>query len=246
MSSIADLNSEARDLCDADTTSYPAAALLRRINYAYEIVVGWIIGADGTWQFDDTNYTNFPIGTYTLTAGTGRYSFNDKFLQLEEVQILRAGTGGNYEIIPPLDQKELGDQITPLDEIYSENGFPQFYDKVSDDTIELFPSPASADVNLTNGLKIRFKRTADLYTSAQVTTGTKEPGFASSFHSILSYMAARPYCLTYKPERVTMIDKVIGDTTLEPTGMKVAILNHYSRRSKDQRKRMTMAFTPFR
>lgn len=238
MSSIADLNQEARDLCDADTVSYPAATLLRRINYAYEQVVGWIINADGKWQFDDTNFTNFPIGTQTLVNGQSKYSFNDKFLQLEEVQI--KNKDGKYEIIYPIDQKQEG-SYQPLSERYATSGKPFLYDKVSDDTIELFP-PADNGVSVTlaAGLKIKFKRTADLYTSAQVTTGTKEPGFASPFHVILAWMAARPYNTIYHPERVPALDKLIGDTTLEPSGMKRAILKHYAYRSKDERPRMTM------
>ena len=56
MATIADIQQEARDLCDADTTSYPAATLLRRNNKDYETVVGWLINADGVWEFDDSNY----------------------------------------------------------------------------------------------------------------------------------------------------------------------------------------------
>lgn len=240
---IQNIEAEARDLCDADSTSYPAASMLRRVNTAYETVVGWIINADGTWQFDDTNYTNYPIGTFTLTNGVGRYSFNDQFLQLEEVQIMNSA--GNYEIVPSIDQKETND-FNPLTEQYETAGKPIFYDKVADDTIELLPPPSSSSVTLASGLRIRFKRTADLYTSAQQTTGTKEPGFASPFHIIIAWMVARPYCLVHKPQRVPELNALIGDTTLEATGMKAQILQHYGRREKDKRKVMTMKQTSFR
>ena len=120
MSSIADINAETRSLCDADSTSYTAADLLRRVNYGYEQVIGWIINADGTWQWDDTNYTNFPIGTLTLTAGTGRYSFNDRLLQLEEVQV--RNSAGDYIILDPIDQKEYS-SYSPLSEDFETAGF---------------------------------------------------------------------------------------------------------------------------
>jgi len=229
MATIADINQEARDLVDADTTSYPAATLLRRINEAYEKVVGWIINADGTWQFDDTNYSDFPIGTFTLVNGQEKYSFNDRFLQIEEVQIM--DKAGKYRIITPVDQSEYSD-LVPLTEAYATDGLPEFYDKISDDTIRLLPAPDNGvSVTLAAGLKIKFKRTADLYTSAQVTTGTKVPGFATA-HMILANMAALPYASSYKKDRVASIKATIQE-------MKTDLLKHYGLRQKDVRNIMT-------
>lgn len=240
---ITQLLAEARSLVDADATSYPAVTsnaedvLLRRINTAYENVVGWLINADGTWQFEDTNYLDFAIGTFTLVSGQSRYSFNDKFLQLEEVQILNKS--GVYQIIHPIDQKEY-DEFTPLSEAYKTAGRPLAYDKVSDDTIDLFPAPDNGiNVTLAAGLKIKFKRTASLYTAAEVTTGTKQPGFASPFHIILAYMAALPYAVSFKRDRVTILEAKIQQ-------MKIDLLKHYGRRSKDERKRMSMSPINFR
>ena len=56
------------DLCDADITSYPLRGVVRRVNSAIEALVGKIINTDGTWQFDDTNYTDLPVGTGTLIS----------------------------------------------------------------------------------------------------------------------------------------------------------------------------------
>ena len=52
-----DIVSEIYSLCDADSTSYPINAVTRRVNVAYEELIGLILTADGTWQWDDTNYT---------------------------------------------------------------------------------------------------------------------------------------------------------------------------------------------
>src|SRR3990167_2388256 len=227
---INDIQAEIRSLTDSDSTSYTNADLLRRINAAYEQIVALIILADGKWQFDDSSYTTFPIGTYTLVNSQSKYSFNDKFLQLEEVQIMNVD--GKYEIIKPIDQKQ-ADEYQPLSEQYSPDGKPFLYDKVADDTIELFPAPDNGvSVTLAAGLKIKFKRTADLYTSAQVTTGTKEPGFASPCHIILAYMAAIPYCQSYKQNRVPLYEKRVEE-------LKKGIMKHYAYRSKDERQIMT-------
>ena len=243
---IADINSETRSLCDADTTSYIAADLLRRVNNAYEQVVGWLLTADGTWQWDDTNYSDLPIGVQTLVASQSAYTFNDKFLQLLEVQI--KDVNGIWQIIKPIDQKEYSD-TDPLDEAFKTAGLPEYYDKVSDDTIKLYPAPSATNCTLASGLKIKFKRTADLFTTAQVNTGTKVPGFASPYHSILSYMAAIPYCMIYKKDRVVEYKRVVG--SIDPRspyygGLAKELVELYSQREKDKRKVMTMASIAFR
>ena len=231
---IEDIEAEARSLCDANTTSYSAADMLRRVNNAYEQVVGWLINADGKWQFDDTNYGDFPIGTFTLVNSQGKYSFNDKFLQIMDVQIL--DVNGKYRIIQPIDQKDLDPVIPyelPLRERFAVDGFPIFYDKLSSDTIELLPAPDNGvTVTLAAGLRIYFKRTANLFTSAEVTTGTKVPGFDSTFHVILSYMAAVPFCMSYKKDRVGLYQS-------EVLRLKTEILEQYTKRSKDERNHMT-------
>ena len=246
MPTILDINAEARALCDADTNSYPAATLLRRINAAYERIVGWLINADGTWEYDDSNYTDLPIGTQTLTESQSAYTFNDKFLQLLEVQV--KNKDGNWIIIKPIDQKEITG-ITPLSEIYETDGFPQFYDKVTDDTIKFYPAPTATDVTLASGLKIRFKRTSDIFTSAEVTTGKNVPGFVSTYHYILSYMAAIPYCMSYKKDRVALYERKVG--SIDPRspyygGMAKELIKAYSSREKDKRKKMTMLQKLFR
>lgn len=239
MSTISDINAEARSLCDADTTSYPAPTLLRRINLAYETVIGWLLNADGTWQFDDENFTTNPVGTTDLISAQTSYSFADKFLDLLEVDIL--GTDGIYHRITPFDPSEVGMSFEEYFNITTSStptGFPQYYDKVGN-TIKLDKSPTAANVTLVAGIKVKFKRTADLFTSAQVTTGTKEPGFASPWHYILSYMAAIPYCQSYKKDRVSGYEGTVRQ-------MRDDLLRFYGRREKDKRKVMTLSRIKFR
>jgi len=198
------------------------------MNVALEQVIGWILQADGRWQWDDTNYTTLPIGTYTLVNSQSTYSFNDKFLEIEEVQVLNEDEV--YEIIKPIDQKEYSD-YEPLSEAYSEDGFPEFYDKVSDDTIKLYPAPDNGvSVTLANGLKIKFRRTADLFTTSDT---SQQPGFASPYHQVLAYMAAIPYCMKYKKDRVAMYQSKVNE-------LKQELINHYTRREQDVVKRMSM------
>lgn len=227
MATIADINAEARALVDADSTSYPAADLLRRVNMAYEEVVALILGCDGLWQFDDTNFTTFPIATTTLVASQQDYTFNAAHLEIEGVSVL--DNTGIWHKLRQIDDKSLG--VDPA-EYRKDDGLPVEYDKQGSSLL-LYPAPASGSVTLASGLKVFFKRTADIFTSAQVTTGTKEPGFASPFHMILAYKAAIPYAMSYKKDRVPMLLEQVRR-------FEDGIKKHYGRREQDRRKRMTM------
>ena len=234
---IADINAEARSLCDADTTSYIAADLLRRVNSALEELVSEIINADGTWQYDDTNWTDHPVGLGTLVEAQEDYSFSSEYLQIEAIEILDANSPATYRRIKPLDKDELGGLSTEEYFGVTSAGNPQigqvlYFDQVGD-TIRLYPAPTSTTTTLTNGLKIYFKRTADLFTSAQVTTGTKEPGLPSTHHVLLAYMAAIPYCMSYKKDRVAWLEKKVMN-------MKKTLIEHYAHRERAKRKIITM------
>ena len=226
---IADINSEARLLVDADSTTYPAADLLRRINAAYEETVMFIQGCDGLWQFDDQNYTSFPVATTTLVVGQRDYSFDASMLEIEKVAVLHA-SDGDYHFLGTYDLSQLG---SPIETLYPDNGLPSAYDKQGGSLL-LDVAPSASDVTLAAGLKVYFKRTASIYTSAEVTTGTKVPGFASPFHIILAYKAALPFAISYKPQRVPAILNHIAR-------LEDGIKKHYGRREQDRRKVMSMA-----
>ncbi len=229
---IADVNAEVRSLCDADTTSYTAADLLRRVNSALETLIGKIINADGTWQYDDTNYTDLPVGTGTLVSGQSSYSFSSEYLDILEVMILT--TGGTYERITPFDPDEMDisfDEWVNSSTGTPPDGFPRYYDKVGD-SFRLDRSPTATYCTLTAGLKVRFKRTASIFTSAEVTTGTKVPGIASPYHQLIAYIAAIPYCMSYKKDRVALYEKKVDEMTKD-------MIKFYSKREKDKRNIMT-------
>lgn len=225
------------DLCDADITSYPLRIVIRRINSAMETLVGKIINTDGTWQFDDTNYTDLPVGTGNLISGQSSYSFASEYLNVLEVMILT--TSGVYRRITPFDPEELGmsfDEWVNSSSGTPPNGFPEYYDKVGD-SIRLDKSPTATYATLTNGLKVRFKRTAKLYTmsnSTTITSGeeTVEPGIASPYHVTLAKIAALPYCKNYKKDRVLQLQIDITEETKD-------MLKFYSKREKDKRFIMT-------
>lgn len=222
---ITDIFQESRDLVDASATSYPDAKLLRRNNANMEDVVGDLINADGTWQFDDTNYTSLPIGTATLIEAQSSYTFDGTFLEVENVKIL--DLNNHWHILDPWDQSQ---SDIPIENYQITPAFPRLYDKEAN-TISLLPPPTGTVITLTNGLKVQFKRTARLWTTADISTGTISPGWASPFHILLAYKNALPYALTYKKDRVAFIQGEIAR-------IRQAMLDHYGQREKDKRKVM--------
>lgn len=231
-------------LCDSDDVSYPRADKTSRVNNSLEKVIAWIMTADGTWEFDDTNFTDHPRGTGTLVEGQEDYAFASEYLDIEAIEILNTASPAQYLRIKPLSHQDLGG-LSP-EEYFglttagnARIGFPEYYDKQGD-TIRLYPAPTSTNVTLTAGIRVWFKRTASLFT---VTTGTGEdtkvPGFVSPFHPVLAYMAAIPYCLIHYPERVPRYAAIVGETD-PPTGIKRDIIRFYGHREADKRKVITM------
>ena len=230
---IAEIVLEIYALTDSDSTSYPSATLLRRMNAAYEKVVGRIMCQDGNWEFDDTNYTDYPRGTNTMVAAQHDYAFDTAHLAIESVQV--KDISGIWHFLSPFDKNEIG---IPLEEYYKTDGLPEVYDK-DGQSILVYPAPTAATTTLVAGLKVHFRRTASVYTAAQVTTGTKVPGFASPFHMIIVYEASIPYCMTYKKDRVALYEKKAQELMEQ-------CLIFYARREKDVRDVMTNKSISFR
>lgn len=221
---ISDILTKARKLVDADSTSWTDANLLIDINIAYENIVTEILKSDRTWEFDDQNFTTSPILTTTLVADQNDYEFSTEFLNILAVDILDAN--GDYQRLTPIDVSQVD---IPLDELYPDSALPFRYD-VRYGSIWLYPPPAAADVTLAAGLRIYAQRNADKFTSAQVTTGTKVPGFAVH-HEALAFMAAKDYANSYRKDRVAYLSNE-ASIKLEQ------ILEFYAGREKGVRRRI--------
>lgn len=227
---------EVDDICDTNSTSYPIASKVRRANSAMEEIVADILLADGRWQFDDTNHTTLPIGTGTLQNGVQSYTFSEDFLRVEQVKVKNAA--GEWEVLKPLDNADFAD--IALEEYFADSGMPTHYDIIGD-TIKLYPSPSTSAVTLTNGLKVHFARTVELFTASDT---TKEPGFPSPFHIAVAWMTALPHCAAYKKERVVWLEKRIGSADRNSPhygGIRKAIVQFYVKRNADDAPLMTMA-----
>ncbi|MDO8094407.1 MAG: hypothetical protein Q6360_13095 [Candidatus Brocadiales bacterium] len=187
-----------RFLTRTNTTSLTAAQILILENKYYEQIVGRIItetsGAD--WQFGDRNYTAFPTFTLTLVNATAAYDLNAPTtapLTVYGVEVLT--NGGIWYPLKRTSYRKIREAGYAQPEYYKTAGQPLEYE-IRDSQIVLYPAPDNGvTVTLTNGLRIYYLRTADVFTSAQVTTGTKVPGFPIPWHDLMSYGPAYDYAL---------------------------------------------------
>lgn len=230
---IANIQIETRALVDADTTSYPAPLILIRNNTAIEEIWVTALTADGRWQLDDANNVDYPDGVAivsTLVNGTKSYAVDTSLIKVEGISAL--GANNVWRKLIPFDPDDLVNPLFDRTQFMNVSGMPYYYD-LHGQYASLYPAPDNGiSVTLTNGLKIYGQRTAQLFTAADVTTGTKVPGFPSPFHSLIAYMSALPYAQAYKPARVPFLVSEIARKKAE-------LVAFFSKRDKDERHILT-------
>lgn len=242
---------------NADLTSYAYTDMIRSANMGLNEVVGLILGADGRWQFDDTNYTDLPIGTTNLVLNQQDYGIDTTMVDITRVECKDAN--GNWQYLVPFDQKDLTPPLgTPntigmltanatlggisysLTDFMNTAGTPVYYDKIAN-SIFLYPKP---NYNSTGGLKVYFQRKANYFTTTGYTNtttwiNTTRPGFANHLHRYISYYMAKDYAIAK-----ILTGPKIQSLMNELTTMKQAIVSFYSIRKKDEAVRMIARNTP--
>lgn len=196
--------------------------MLIAINAAYRRVVSLILQADGRWQWDDANNTDLPIATATLTASQQDYALSTAHLKILRVEV--KGNGGTHFMkLDPIDTAD-GNYI--IDN--TTTGTPQYYDFVGN-SILLYPIPSYTQAT---SLKVHFQRGPDEFTSGQVTTGTKNPGFNSLYHDLIPLWVAHEYCIENGLPSASGFMQEISYKEKQ-------LVDDYSRRNKDDASRIT-------
>jgi hypothetical protein len=216
------------ELIDANvgtsSTSYPLAEKVRDVNMALDRVLSLIFQVGGTWQFDDSNQTDYPIITTDIVSGQRDYSFTTDQtgnLILEIYRVLVADSAGTFHDLTPVDvgQKMASPSYT---DGLNVGGQPSSYDKFANG-IFLDPVP---NYNRTGGLKVYINREGSYFTSSDT---TKKPGFAGLFHE---YLALRP-SYYYASRKGMDVQKTYLDQMLR---METDIQDFYKGRAKDTQK----------
>lgn len=154
----------------------------------------WNIGlrSDGGWQIDDTNHTDFPERTMTLTSGTRRYLLHSftadagTNLMLEVQKVFVKDPTGVYQEMERVNVQGQLDETSSFTDGQALSGTPYRYDATGG-YIDLDPVP---DYTLAPGIKVLIKREPAYFAS---TDTTKKAGIHGSLHPYLYLKPAYDY-----------------------------------------------------
>lgn len=176
---IADINSYVSFRANTNTTEYSAANRLISTNRWYEKVVSIILDSLDGWDFDDSNKTDYPIATTNLVANQQDYTLPSGLMKVKRVEITYDGVNWYRCVAMDLNERFGATDSTTVNSVFQTT--KPFYD-LDGFALKLYPIPTA---NVTAGLKIWYAREPAEFTSAEVTTGTKEPGFDKPFHLMI-------------------------------------------------------------
>jgi len=178
-----ELLADARRLVKDTNTAFTTSEFTSSANRSLEYVTGLIREAQGRWQWDDSNETDFAIATTTLTTDVPDYSLDGtSHFRIERVEV--KDTAGSWTKLKSIDQADIYDQS--LTDFMSGTGIPQYYDKVGN-SLFLYPTPSYTQ---SASLKLFFERGPSYF---ETTDTTKTPGFNPLFHRLISLSAAYDY-----------------------------------------------------
>jgi hypothetical protein len=207
------------------------------VNLAWDDYLTIAIKSSGRYQFDDSNHSDYPIITTNLVAGQRDYPFTtdesgNLILDIHRVTVLPSATATLYQDIFPVDSQS-DEYVGGLVENNTAQGVPYVYDKTANG-IFLDPIP-SYSVNA--GLRIYISREASYFTSSDT---TKKPGCPGVHHRYFALKPALDYARRNSLATYPIIrEEVVSFEGDEEKGVIGSIERYFSRRSRDERPRIT-------
>lgn len=201
------------------------------VNLAMDDYLALAMQSSGTWQFDDSNHTNYPIITTDLLANQREYNFTTdqtSNLILDIYKVAVKDTNGIYQEIFPVDQQSPNSNssdTTSFIDGRNTTGTPIRYDKTANG-IFLDPVPPG---NVDEGLKIYVNRETSYFV---YTDTTKKPGVSGLHHRYFALKPAMDYI------RINGTDSAYNKIASEVLKLEKQIKYDYGYREKDVRKGM--------
>ena len=205
------------------------------VNLAYDDFTRLAVEASGTWQYDDSNHSDYPIITTNLVDGQRDYGLGadgsgNLILGIYKV-FVKASSTANYQEILPVDA-QTDPQAWGFTDGQNIEGTPMWYDKTANG-IFLDPIPSA---NVTSGLKVYINREASYFT---YTDTTKKPGVPGIFHKYFALRPAEDYARRNSLANYAAI-------RAERMQMEEDIKTYFGKRERDVRKQLSMAPIRFR
>lgn len=176
------IRAKVRELTNTTTSDYSDASLIRDLNSEVASLRINILRDRGAMEFDDLNYTNLPIGTFTVTSdGVCKITEDEDGNVIETIHKVAYLVGDKYVDVPRMTLGE-GNQDVLLESGTVDT--PTSYYEVGNSIV--FPGVSGGTA------KVWFDRVHD-----KILTGdtTKEPGIPEAYHQILAYRIAWNYAV---------------------------------------------------
>lgn len=207
------------------------------VNLAMDDFTAIAIQASGTWQFDDTNQTDYPFIKTNIVQGQRDYTFltdadGNAILDIMKVMVLISSTGTIYYELQTTDQQT---EMSNIDREITTQAVPWQYDKTANG-IFLDPVPS---YSATNGLKVYINREPLYFT---YTDTTKKPGVPGLLHSYFYKKPAQQFAARNNMAIAggRLRNGAYTGLLMEVNDIESKIKEYFGHREKDNSPRMTM------
>lgn len=230
--------SKARELVEADSTSYTDASILINLNLWYHKVVSMILSAQDESDYDDPNHGDYPELTFPLVANQRDYSIgvSEKVLNVKRLDITYDGV--NYYKAEPIDSGELGEGMgndTTVDARFTKTA-PVYDYKYG--AFWIYPRASAADIAAGAQGIVQWQRQMKELVAGDITTGTLVLGFDDTWHPMVAYGAAFEYALVHQLPVKEDLAAVLVD-------YEQRLKAHYSRKQLDRKYQLKSAFIDY-
>lgn len=201
------------------------------INEAYSQYVQIALQSDGKWQFDDNNYTDYPIAVTNLIQNQQDYQFLTSMVDILSVEI--QNSAGIWYTLGEVDEQELANDRVSMSQRFIVPSQPSWFNRTAN-SIFILPAP---NYSVTGGIKVKYQRPPAYFLSADT---AKVPGFTDLAHEYLADYATWKYAVDHGMSIAT------GYRGMLDTWEQVKIPNLYLKREKDSTKNLYSRFKRYR
>mgnify|MGYP001397701944 CR=1 FL=1 len=201
----------------ANSATYLIDDFTRNANFAYDRVVSLIQKNDTRWKWSDSNNSTQDIATTDIVANQDNYTMEVEHLKILRVRMKKSD--GSFITLIPIDRRQADDDLL------NTYGDPKYYDKQG---MSLKPLPIP-NYSSTAGLEVEFQGGPNYFL---VTDTTKEPGFNSLFHRLISLYASYDWLLENATAKNPMLHKILR-VEKRIAEMEADLEDHYVNRDVD-------------
>lgn len=163
-------------------------------NLALDDYTALALRSSGTWQFDDSNHTDYPFIEADLVANQRSYTFTtdeNNNVILDVYKVMVKSPAGIYTMIDPVDQQN-GEEMESFYNGDDTTGIPTRYDKTGNGIfLDVIPNYSwRIATELEKGLKVFINREASYFT---YTDTTRKAGIIGTHHKYLYLKPALDY-----------------------------------------------------